>query len=227
MTNPILMYQGSLQFRRGTAAEWTSLNPVLLPGEMGIELDTKKFKVGDGTLTWTGLAYGGVVGPTGPTGSAGSIGPTGAFGGPTGPTGTIGSVGATGPTGALGFTPVNKAGDTMSGPLIVKSVEGSVIALGSLTGTINIDLAVATTYTGTLTGNTTFTFSNAPTSGHDQIVLLKLTNGGAYAITFPSGTKFEAAALTPLTTSGKDLLGIWYDIEQTAYVVKVIFKDYR
>lgn len=49
-----------IQFRRGTAAEWTSANPTLAPGELGYETDTAKFKLGDGTTTWTSLAYGGV-----------------------------------------------------------------------------------------------------------------------------------------------------------------------
>ena len=37
-----------IQIRNGTAAEWTTANPVLLLGEMGIENDTTKMKVGNG-----------------------------------------------------------------------------------------------------------------------------------------------------------------------------------
>jgi hypothetical protein len=47
----------SIQFRRGTATEWTSADPTLLAGELGIETDTNKFKVGDGSTAWTGLDY--------------------------------------------------------------------------------------------------------------------------------------------------------------------------
>jgi hypothetical protein len=36
-------------FRRDTAANWASVNPVLLPGEIGIETDTYKFKIGNGS----------------------------------------------------------------------------------------------------------------------------------------------------------------------------------
>lgn len=43
--------------RHDTAANWTSINPVLAAGEMGVETDTNKFKFGDGTTTWSGLAY--------------------------------------------------------------------------------------------------------------------------------------------------------------------------
>jgi hypothetical protein len=54
-----------IQFRRGTASEWTSANPTLAVGEMGIETDTDLFKIGDGTTAWTSLAYGGIAGPSG------------------------------------------------------------------------------------------------------------------------------------------------------------------
>lgn len=49
-----------IQFRRGTAAEWTSANPTLAAGELGYETDTTKFKLGDGSTSWTSLGYGGV-----------------------------------------------------------------------------------------------------------------------------------------------------------------------
>jgi len=47
----------SVQFRRGTAANWTSANTILLAGEVGFETDTLKFKIGDGVTAWTSLAY--------------------------------------------------------------------------------------------------------------------------------------------------------------------------
>ena len=43
--------------RNDTAANWTTKNPVLRKGEMGIEIDTNKFKFGDGVKTWTQLDY--------------------------------------------------------------------------------------------------------------------------------------------------------------------------
>jgi hypothetical protein len=46
-----------LRLRRDTAANWTSANPVLLNGELGIETDTRRFKVGNGTLAWSSLSY--------------------------------------------------------------------------------------------------------------------------------------------------------------------------
>jgi hypothetical protein len=57
-----------LQFRRDSSINWISTNPVLASGEMGIELDTHTFKIGDGRLRWVNLPYGGLQGPAGPAG---------------------------------------------------------------------------------------------------------------------------------------------------------------
>jgi len=38
-----------IQLRRDTAANWVSNNPILLSGELGIETDTLKFKIGNGS----------------------------------------------------------------------------------------------------------------------------------------------------------------------------------
>lgn len=46
-----------LIIRNNTAANFTSTNPVLLAGEMGVERDTKKFKFGDGVTAWNSLSY--------------------------------------------------------------------------------------------------------------------------------------------------------------------------
>lgn len=54
-----------VQFRRGLAANWTSANPTLAQGEMGIELDTDLFKIGDGLTAWNDLGHGGLQGPQG------------------------------------------------------------------------------------------------------------------------------------------------------------------
>ena len=43
--------------RRDTASNWTTNNTVLLAGEWGIESDTKKFKIGDGSTAWQSLDY--------------------------------------------------------------------------------------------------------------------------------------------------------------------------
>ena len=50
-----------MQQRKGTAAQWISTNsgqgPVLNAGEIGFEMDTNKFKIGDGVNHWVDLNY--------------------------------------------------------------------------------------------------------------------------------------------------------------------------
>ncbi len=46
-----------IQFRRDTAANWTSVNPVLAQGELGLETDTSNYKIGDGVTQWNTLIY--------------------------------------------------------------------------------------------------------------------------------------------------------------------------
>lgn len=46
-----------IQLRNDTASAWTTTNPKLLKGEIGIEIDTRKFKIGDGTSLWNALEY--------------------------------------------------------------------------------------------------------------------------------------------------------------------------
>jgi len=133
-----------LQIRRDTLANWVSTNPVLANGEMGINLNTYQYKLGDGTKTWNQLPYAGIAGPTGSPGSTLSSA-TGA----TGVTGPIGPTGMTGPTGisSTGVTGSVRLGFTgFTGPTGTQAT-GSTGQAGTLG---------PTGYTGTLgtTGNT-------------------------------------------------------------------------
>lgn len=76
--------------RRDTAANWTSANPVLAAGEIGVELgattsDPQKFKIGNGVTDWATLAYfaggggGGSVWYTGSGAPSGGLGVDGDF----------------------------------------------------------------------------------------------------------------------------------------------------
>lgn len=46
-----------IQFRHGTSAQATSANEILLLGEIGLETDTKRYKIGDGSTAWNDLSY--------------------------------------------------------------------------------------------------------------------------------------------------------------------------
>lgn len=47
----------TIQMRRGTASDWAVKNPVLKSGELGYELGTARYKVGDGFRRWSDLPY--------------------------------------------------------------------------------------------------------------------------------------------------------------------------
>ena len=51
--------------KHGAASAIALANPVLMAGELGVETDTRKIKVGDGTTTWNNLDYCGSFFPIG------------------------------------------------------------------------------------------------------------------------------------------------------------------
>jgi hypothetical protein len=163
-----------LQNRRDTAANWTSNNPTLAAGEIGLETDTAKYKMGDGTTAWNSLAYAytaGAVGATGPTGPIGATGPTGVEG----PTGVTGPIGVTGPTGPIGATgPTGSTGAT--GPTGFGGVEA-------------VNAQVGTTYTFVLTDR-------------DDLVTASNSSSQTYTIPLNSSVAFPIGSLVNLIQIG-------------------------
>ena len=102
-----------VQHKRMSASDWASSTLVLLDGELGVESDTGKVKVGNGSDRFSALQY-----LTGPKGDRGETGPRGADGvmrfealtneqrenlrGPQGNTGPAGPEGQRGPQGLPG-----------------------------------------------------------------------------------------------------------------------------
>lgn len=46
-----------IKIRRDSAASWTSNNPILAAGELGLDTDANQIKVGNGTAVWTALPF--------------------------------------------------------------------------------------------------------------------------------------------------------------------------
>jgi hypothetical protein len=84
------------------------------------------------------------------------------------------------------------------------AIEGS--AVGNTGATSTLDLAVANFFSATLDQACTFTFSNPPASGDFGTFVLELTNGGAFAITYPASVDFVGGVAPTLTASGVDQL---------------------
>lgn len=109
-----------VQHKRMPASDWANSPLILLDGELGVESDTGKVKVGNGRDRFSALQY--LTGPKGDRGERGEQGPKGADGvlrfedltsqqretlkgaqGPVGPAGPIGPQGPTGPAGTQGL----------------------------------------------------------------------------------------------------------------------------
>lgn len=105
-----------VQHKRMTASDWTNSSLILLEGELGVESDTGKVKVGNGHDRFSALQY--LTGPKGDKGERGETGPKGSDGvmrfeeltsqqreslkGAQGPVGPVGPPGPMGPEGPIG-----------------------------------------------------------------------------------------------------------------------------
>lgn len=75
-----------------------------------------------------------------------------------------------------------------------------------------IDLSTANYFSKTISGTTTFTVSNVPTTGTSASFILDLTNGGSATVNWWSGVKWPGGSAPTLTASGRDVLGFFtYD----------------
>ena len=113
-----------VQHKRMTASDWTNSSLILLDGELGVESDTGKVKVGNGRDRFASLQY--LTGPKGERGERGEQGPKGADGvmrfeeltsqqreslkGAPGPMGPAGPRGPRGADGAPGQNIINQNG---------------------------------------------------------------------------------------------------------------------
>ena len=91
----------------------------------------------------------------------------------------------------------------------------------------NIDVASGNYFTKTITGATTFTVSNVPTTATVASFVLELTNGGSSAITWWAGVKWASGTAPVLTTAGRDLLGFITKDGGTTWDGLVMSKDQK
>lgn len=187
-----------IQLRRDTAANWTSVNPVLAVAEVGLETDTAQIKIGDGTTSWTSLAYGGIQGPQGETGATGATGATG-------PQGEPGEVTADGV-----FTLTNK---TLTDPAIIGTILEDVYTITD-GAAFEIDPGNGSVQLITLGASRTPKATNF-VSG--EAITLMVDDGTAYALTWTDATfggsgviwKTDAGIAPALNTSGYTAIVLW------------------
>jgi len=160
-----------IQIRRDTAANWTSVNPVLAQGELGIETDTLKIKAGDGTTVWNSLGY---LIDTGGYGTVTSVGVVGGSTGLTttgGPITTSGNITLTGTlavaNGGTGVTTSTGTGAVVlsTSPVLVTPALGTPSS-GTLTNVTGLPPA-GVTGTAAILGANTFTALQTEAAGAD------------------------------------------------------------
>jgi hypothetical protein len=98
---------------------------------------------------------------------------------------------------------------------------------GAVSGAQNINVLNGSMVSMTMNGATTYTFSGAPASGNAASFTLELTNGGAYTVTWPSGTKWSSGAAPTLTASGTDILTFYTRDGGTTWRGVMVSKDSR
>jgi len=183
-----------IKLRRDTAANWTSVNPILATGEPGLETDTLKLKYGDGVNRWNSLSYPTVLLPTTipnattatnvASGTSNQLlvqiapGTTGFITAPTIP----GFLQWTGSSFTWSSTSTVAAAQTLTGSILAPNVTtavglttiGTVSVLTTMSG--NLTVSGTTTHTGVTTFNNTSTFNNTLTVSTGGLVV---TLGGA------------------------------------------------
>ena len=176
-----------IQLRRDISTNWTSVNPVLADGEIGLEQDTDQFKIGDGVSTWANLPYGGIQGPPPIWGNI-----TGTL---ADQTDLLAALDTKAPLADPEFT----GNVTLGGPLSEKvwTLGGMVNVLNPSNGTLQLH---------TLSGNTLYTeaFLNG------QAITLMVDDGAGYTITWPAITWVNNGGSAPtLATTGYTVIVLW------------------
>lgn len=100
-----------------------------------------------------------------------------------------------------------RAGGTMTGNVALLTEDYTVHNLGNITGNpFDVDCEDANYQYGTLTGNATLQFSNPPASGRLYTLILEITNGAAFTLSYPGSVVWDGAAAPTLKASGVDTI---------------------
>jgi predicted secreted protein len=203
--------------RRKTAAEWTSSGETLLAGELGVETDTLKFKIGNGSAAWGSLAY---AVPSG-------LAPTGTAGGDLSssyPNPTVAKVNGVTVTGTPAAGQIIRATGSTAAAWAAPTATPVSLTYGATT---NTDASQGALFRVTLTGDTTLAAPSNPVDG--QRAVWELTaSGGARTVTLATGAtgafKFGTSitALAAVASGTTTFLGALYRTSSARWHVLAI-----
>jgi len=183
-----------IQIRRDTASDWTSANPTLAQGELGLETDTLKLKAGTGTTAWNSLGYYTLA-------TVGFLATTG--GALTGALTTNSTIDGrdVAADGVLATNAMPKAGGAFTGAVTTNStIDGRDVAADGVLAT-NAMPKAGGAFTGAVTTNSTFDGVDIAT--RDGV--LTSTTATAAAAMPKSGGAFSGALTTNSTFDGRNV----------------------
>lgn len=196
----------NIQTRGGLASLWTSVNPILLDRELGIETDTGKTKIGDGVLAWNSLPYR-FVGPSGVPGASGASGVAGS--------GV--SISGTGYLHVTSSSLDSPISDAIAATTISATGRfhapiqdfGTEIDDGNSGTAKTIDFSAGDVHKITMTANCTFTFT--PPSGPTwvQIRFLAAASSG-YVRTWPGSVTWSSSEPVTLDAGETQIVAFWW-----------------
>lgn len=86
----------------------------------------------------------------------------------------------------------------------IKNAGASETTVTSVSNVVLLNYANSAVFTCTISGDTTLTPNNVPVGG--CVMLLKLTNGGDYTVSYAGNPRFASNTAPTLTASGLDYL---------------------
>jgi hypothetical protein len=118
---------------------------------------------------------------------------------------------------------VNKAGDVVSGTLVVDSQSYGVVSSTISSGVILLDFSENNNFDVTLEGNSTLAPSVSPSGGQSGAVYIRQDGTGSRTLSYSGGFSFSNGSAPTLTTtaSGVDLL-VYYSPESSTIVATLI-----
>lgn len=119
-------------------------------------------------------------------------------------------------------------GGALSGRLDVKTASMAIQDRGSISGSTTLDLSVAQYFIFTVGAALTLTsFANAPPANLGVGIILRVTNGGAFAVTWPGAVRWVSGTPPTLTVAGIDMLAFITDDGGVTWRGLVLGKDIR
>ena len=182
-----------------------------------------------GTVAATTLSASSTVSGTGFTNRFAAPGPIGST---TASTGAFTTLSASSTVSGTGFS-TYLASPPAIGGTAPAAITGTTIKATALRetqaaiGASNLDLATGNFFSKTIAATTTLTVSNVPASGTVQSIVLDLTNGGAFAVTWWTGVKWGSGVAPYLTVSGRDVLGFFTYDGGTTWTGLVLARDVK